>query len=780
MMNRFCTIVFLVFNASVLFAQNLSTISGSVQDEENGEALPLVTVVVKDNNDQFTAGTSTDETGSFEIKVAPGKYRLTYSFVGYEMQEQQLNLAGDTTFSFSLQALALDMEEIVVQGERSTTQYLVDRKVINVGKDLQSIGGDAGEVLQQLAEVQTTAEGEVMLRGSNNVNILINGKPSPLSSAEVLRQIAAQEMVQVELITSPSAKYQADGLTGIINIITKRKNESGWVGSYNGRVNNIGAFNSGIQLNYGGSKVNLGLSGNYGESWNETQRTRDRIGGNAPYRQAGSSEFDGLVKSLKGNLDWFINSKNELSLSLAFTNNSHDIPASVLGEEFQAGNQWVPFEFSSLNTHEHLTDEYNLNYRTYFSGKNNFLEFDFHLSDNRNALPATFMLPGDTSQNNIQYNTRIANWAMDLEQPIKSLGAQLEAGVLWTNKVVENQQDFMADLSHPETISTAFSYNENIFGAYGLLKKKWAKWQLQLGLRWEWYENGGAFTSTQSFVGQRFQNFFPSAHLNYFYSDKLTFNLAFNRRISRPNLYQINPFTNSNDRFFQRAGNPNLQPEFSQNIEWSARLSEKIWSFTPTLFYRAKTNLLLSTYVFSEADQRTFQQFINEGRSDAYGVEGALALFPKDWSRTTLNLNYYFEDLSNLENDFGASRLTRFNVTARQQFTLGERWRLDLSWFYWGDTRSRFSFYAARSKLDVAANVKVLGKKGSLGLRVTDIFDTLEYFNEWVGQDFREESFRKSLTRVAYLNFTYRIEQGEKGKRRNRKKRSFNEPGSRE
>lgn len=779
-MKRFCTLVLLLFISFGVFCQTLSTIRGNVKDDENGEALPLVTVVVKDANDQFAAGTSTNEAGTFELQVAPGRYQVIYSFVGYEIQEQKLELAGDTALIIPLQALALDIEEVVVQGERSTTQYLVDRKVIHVGKDLQSIGGDAGEVLQQLAEVQTTAEGEVMLRGSNNVNILINGKPSPLSSAEVLRQISAQEMVQVELITSPSAKYQADGLTGIINIITKRKNESGWVSSFNGRINSNGAFNTGVQLNYGGPKLNVGLSGNYGESWNQTQRTRERIGGNSPYAQTGESEFDGLVKSLKGNLDWFIDAKNELSLSLAFTDNSHDIPASVTGQELESPNVWVPFEFSSLNTHQHRTDEYNFNYRTYFSEKDNFLEFDFHFSDNQNALPATFILPGDTSQNNIQYNTRIANWALDLEQPIKSLGAHLEAGVLWTNKNVDNSQGFIADLSNPQTLNTTFSYNENILGTYGLLKKKWAKWQLQLGLRWEWYENGGDFTSTQSFVGQRFQNFFPSAHLNYFYSDKVTFNLAFNRRISRPSLYHINPFTNSNDRFFQRAGNPNLQPEFSQNIEWSARFTDKIWSFTPTLFYRAKTNLLISTYVFSEADQRTFQQFINEGRSDAYGLEGAFAFFPANWTRTTVNANYYLEQLSELENDFGSNRLTRFNLTAKQLFNLGKKWRLDLSWFYWGDTRSRFSFYAARSKLDVAVNVKVLRNKGSLGLRVTDVFDTLEYFNEWLGQDFREESFRKSLTRVAYLNFSYRIEQGEKGKRRNRKKRSFNEPGSRE
>jgi len=779
-MKRLCTLVSLLFISCGVFCQALSTITGNVKDDENGEALPLVTVVVKDANDQFAAGTSTNEAGVFELQVAPGQYQVTYSFVGYEIQEQELKLAGDTALIIPLQALALDIEEVVVQGERSTTQYLVDRKVIHVGKDLQSIGGDAGEVLQQLAEVQTTAEGEVMLRGSNNVNILINGKPSPLSSAEVLRQISAQEMVQVELITSPSAKYQADGLTGIINIITKRKNESGWVSSFNGRVNSNGAFNTGVQLNYGSPKLNVGLSGNYGESWNQTQRTRERIGGGSPYSQIGASEFDGLVKSLKGNLDWFIDAKNELSLSLAFTDNSHDIPASVTGQELESPNAWIPFEFSSLNTHQHRTDEYNLNYRTYFAEKDNFLEFDFHFSDNKNALPATFILPGDTSQNNIQYNTRIANWALDLEQPIKSLGAHLEAGVLWTNKNVDNSQDFIANLSNPQVLNTTFSYDENILGTYGLLKKKWAKWQLQLGLRWEWYENGGDFTSTQSFVGQRFQNFFPSAHLNYFYSDKVTFNLAFNRRISRPNLYHINPFTNSNDRFFQRAGNPNLQPEFSQNIEWSARFTDKIWSFTPTLFYRAKTNLLISTYVFSETDQRTFQQFINEGRSDAYGLEGAFAFFPASWTRTTVNANYYLEQLSELENDFGSNRLSRFNLTAKQLFNIGKKWRLDFSWFYWGDTRSRFSFYAARSKLDVAVNVKVLRNKGSIGLRVTDVFDTLEYFNEWLGQDFREESFRKSLTRVAYLNFSYRFEQGKKGKRRNRKKRSFNEPGSRE
>lgn len=762
------------------FSQTTHTFSGRISDEVSGESLSLVTVVIKDTSDTFIEGTSTDNEGRFTLDLAKGSYQVTYSYIGYEELIRPLILQSDTSLRIQLNSAALNMEEIVVQGERSSTTYLVDRKVINVGKDLQAIGGDASEVLQQLAEVQTTSEGEVMLRGSNNVNILINGKPSPLSSAEVLRQISAQEMVKVELITTPSAKHRADGLTGIINIITKRKNKVGWTGSVNGRINNYGQFNSGLQLAYGSPKLNVGLSGNYGHSWNRTQRSRERIGGAFPYSQIGESEFDGRVRSLKGNLDWFVDAKNELSLAIDYTNNSHDIPATVNGTEQTKTGTTNPFSFASFNTHQHLTSEYNLNYRTYFSDKSNFLEFDFHLSDNNNALPAIFTLPGDTSQNNIDYATRIANVAIDWEQTLSRLEAKWEMGILWTNKEVDNVQTFKADVSQVESRTTAFIYTENTLAAYGLLKKNWQKWQLQLGLRWEWYENDGAFTPAQTFNTQSFQNFFPSFHLNYSFSDDLTVNLAYNRRISRPNLYQVNPFTNSNDRYFQRAGNPNLLPEFSQNVEMSTRLLQKIWSFTPTVFFRAKTNLLLSSYVFNETDQRTYLQFINEGKSDAYGIEGALAFFPSSFSRTSINANYYLEQLSAVQNDFGAIQLTRFNLTMKQLFNIGKRWQLDLSWFYWGDTQSRFSFYEARNKMDIAASVKIWKKQATVSVRLTDVFNTLQYENSLEGIDFREISYRKSLTRVAYLSFSYRFEQGEKGQRRNRKKRSFNEPGSRE
>ena len=207
---------------------------------------------------------------------------------------------------------------------------------------------------------------------------------------------------------------------------------------------------------------------------------------------------------------------------------------------------------------------------------------------------------------------------------------------------------------------------------------------------------------------------------------------------------------------------------------------QKTWSFTPTLFFRAKTNLLLSSYVFNETDQRTYLQFINEGKSDAYGVEGALAFFPYSFSRTSINANYYLEQLSAVQNDFGAIQLTRFNLTMKQLFNIGKKWQVDLSWFYWGDTQSRFSFYEARNKMDIAASVKIWKKQGTVSVRLTDVFNTLQYENSLEGLDFREISYRKSLTRVAYLSFSYRFEQGEKGQRRNRKKRSFNEPGSRE
>jgi len=241
-----CYCLLLVTN---LLAQNTTfQLSGRVLDNTTKQVLPYVTIIANTPEMVFVEGTATDDEGHYQLDLPKGKYILQFSFIGYESSEKPIEIVGNQTLELLLASDLTTLETIVVSEERTSVEQKIDRKVINVGKDLQSGGGDAVEVLEQIAEVQTGIDGGIELRGSGNINVLVNGKPSPLEAQDLLQQIDASEIQQIELITTPSAKNRADGLTGIINIITKKNKEQGFSGSVSGSVTSSIVLKNGLLI----------------------------------------------------------------------------------------------------------------------------------------------------------------------------------------------------------------------------------------------------------------------------------------------------------------------------------------------------------------------------------------------------------------------------------------------------------------------------------------------------------------------------------------------------
>lgn len=752
---------------------NTIQISGKVLDALSKEVLPYVSIIVKTPTDEFVEGVATNAEGQYSMKLAKGVYLLQFSFIGYKSGEKHIELNNSQVIDLFLEADLTTLETVEVNAERTSVEQRIDRKVIHVGKDLQSSGGDALEVLSQLAEVQTNPDGGVELRGSGNVNLLVNGKPSPLAPQDLLQQIDATEIERIELITTPSAKHRADGLTGIINIITQKKKKRGFSGSINGSISTNPQYRGSAQLAFGSKKLNLSLNTTFSDSEFDSQINRSRVSESFNYAQNGASVFSGQVKSLKAGLDWFASPKDEFSFNYSFTDNAHDIinTAQILEDTLN-------YDYFSANRHVHLSAEYSLNYRKIFDTKDHYLEADFHLSDNQNDLGANYEAGPEIWSSFLDYNTKITNLSLDYALPFKEWKVTFEAGGLYTAKKVNNEQSAI-DI-HSESTQNKFHFTEKSIGLYTLIKKDWKKLGAQAGFRYEGFWSESTFFSTQQPINRIFHNLFPSLHLSYQLNDTYSLGFGYNQRISRPNLWQINPFANATDRFFNRRGNTGLKPEYSHNFEWNLSSKFQHWSFNPGLFYRYKSNLILPIY---EADNERFvlQSFANQGNSHAYGTELALSIFPLAFLKTHINATIYQENIAHKNStNYGFLNLNRHNLTIKNLFQINKHLNFDISWAYRGGGTYRFSQTAATGKVDLALGLKVLQNRGKLNLRLTDVFNTFEWTSTFYGIGFEEQSFRKRETRVFYLSFNYQFAKGESAQKRQRKNRRFDEPGATE
>lgn len=755
----------LLFMTSIMAQSNKFQLKGRVLDATTKEAIPYVTVIANTAEKTFVEGTATNDQGGYILDLPKGKYLLQFSFIGYQTSEKEVDLQGNQQLEFLLASDLTTLETVVVSEERTSVEQKIDRKVINVGKDLQSGGGDAVEVLGQIAEVQTGIDGGIELRGSGNINVLVNGKPSPLEPQDVLQQIDASEIQQIELITTPSAKHRADGLTGIINIITKKKKEQGFSGTISGSASTNQRYRTGLALTNGTNKVNLSFNLNFADNQTDSKNQRSRISDALNYTQTGDNLFDGQVKSIKAGVDWFLDEKNELSFSGGYTDNSHDIINTT-----QITEDAIAYQFLSNNRHEHLSAEYNANYRRIFTNKNHYLEAEFHFTDNRNDLGANYQAGGDFRDDFLEYDSKVSNFSLDYVQPFSN-GMVMESGLLYTIKDVSNDQ--VVNDYDDSNQQNRFIFDEHSIGLYSMIKKEWNGLKGQFGLRYEGFWSESQFEGTEFQVNRKFHNLFPSAHFTYTITEKNSVNLGYNRRISRPSLWQVNPFSNASDRFYNRQGNPNLNPEYSHNFEVNFLNNFKKWSFSPGLFYRYKTSIILPFYL-TNTDNTILRSYANDGNSHAYGTEISLSIFPLQFLRTNINGNFYWEKINTtLDNNFGFLSLNNSNWTIKNLFKINKKLSFDITWIYRGAGTRRYSEAVATQKIDTALRWKILKGKGNLSVRVTDIFDTFQFESFLFGDGFEENSFRKRESRIGYLSFSYQFAKGESLKKRSRKKRRF-------
>lgn len=788
-----CTFLILlsVSSFSQMAKENLfkpGKISGKVIDKATKEPLPYVNIIVRDAINKIITGGITNEKGFFNIpKIPEGKSFVEIQFIGYKTIKKEIFISSKKK-NIKLGTIAIEedattLDEVEVRAETSTVVQKVDRKVINVGKDLTSAGATASELLNNVQSVSVDSQsGNISLRGNENVRVLVDGKPTNIPAAQLLKQLPSTSIKSVELITNPSAKYNPEGMSGIINIILNKNANMGFNGSINTGVEagHFVRYNASTNMNYKTGKVNF--FGNYGFNGGDRYNFGfvNRSGVNSQDFIFTNNNESHLVKL---GADIYVNDNN--TFSFYTTQNWFDSNAD--GSAIITNNSGV---IVSNSPNSQISDSknqtYNVNYKHDFDKKGHNIEFEstYSRNDAPNLLLNNDLInPLDGSLNYFNdINNERENTLMNLDytNPISKNG-KLELGVEYRDNKTEN-----TNITNQVGFeNSSFNYDRKIYSGYVNYGHKFGKLTMQLGARLEQYNIEGNFSVENigdDVVTDDIFTIYPSAFFTYNPSEKNQFQLSYSKRVDRPSIQQVNPIREWSTPLITSLGNADLLPQFTNSIEFNYTRKIKGGSITLGTFYR-NINDVISRVTFKDptdiSNVRQILTFQNFDDTDAYGVELSANYRVAKWWRANASMDFYSQkqfgvtDLSNSSAPRIEVQNEVFNARLSNSFTLSKKLRLQLFAMYRGAQEDIQWKTDPMSMINLGANYTVLKGKGNLTFRVNDIFNTMKFqFNS--NNPFVQNGRFKWESRTAYIGFNYRFGGG-KNKAKSRRRRDNNE-----
>jgi outer membrane receptor protein involved in Fe transport len=663
-------LMLLMVSSTILSAQPNSnseikygSISGRIMDAELNEPLPYVNVIIMDINGKIITGSITNPDGTFKIeKIPEGNVKVEIKFIGYETIEKEI-IIGKNGYKINVGDIFLkedveNLEEVVVVAETSTIQQKIDRKVINVGKDLITSGPTASDIMNNIPSVNVDQQtGNIALRGNQNVRVMVDGKLSNIPAAQLLKQLPSTSIKQIELITNPSAKYNPDGMSGIINIILHKNVNIGFNGNVNFGLGYqlVPKFNSSIDMNYRNGKLNF--YGSYGNNISENANFGILKQTESDLTQLFDITDERNSHLFKVGVDYYINDKNTFSI---FTN-QNIFDGGALGEtelifsNNSSNNQLQLFD----NNNENNSQQYNVNYKLDFDkeGHNIELEADHNIFDNDIFTDNNFSDVG--SRPDFDEFTKIdrarTEINLDYINPLTE-SSKLEIGL--QARLFENEIDYFSDAriqnSSGEFIPSAtnFNYERNIYSAYASYNKKLEKWSYQLGLRAESVnvealaldtDLTNNLTTEFPFENDYFQ-VYPSVFVTYQATEKNSYQFSFSRRVDRPGVGQVNPIPEFNTPLISQFGNPELEPQFTNSAEVNYTRNLEKGSITAGVFYRLIEDEI-NQGVFVDRSTlgsgRVILKVDNFDNTSAYGLEVSGNYRPTKWWSFNASFDLY-------------------------------------------------------------------------------------------------------------------------------------------
>lgn len=799
----------LLLICSISFAQGTPglpepiRITGTVVDSENGQPLEYATLILKSVSDpNLITGGITDVKGNFDVQISPGNYNLSVEFISYKTYSRQnQDLRSDTNLGTIRLGISVEeLQGVEVIAEQTTVEIHLDKKVYNIGKDITTSGGTISDALNNVPSVNVDVEGNISLRGNDNVRILINGKPSAMAgfgSTDALRQLPADAIEKVEVITSPSARYDAEGTAGILNIILRKEKTLGFNGSANVFIGHPTTSGITVNGNIRTDKFNI---------FNTTGfRYRDAPG-NAYFDNTYSTgSFDRVLedriinrldKNFNTNLgmEYFLTESSSITGSFFYRTSIDEDVTENTTQRFVTG------QLDSRTLREEIENEnedsyqVSFNYTKDFDDKGHKLTADFQYSEDdeikdsrieeNNTFPSTALI----ARENI-YEEELQNEMLIQSDYVLPMGdSQFEAGYRGTFKqeITDYQLDTLdqgsGNFITNEDLTNKFTYNENVNAFYSQYGNKFGHFSFLLGMRLENTQLKGRLDSDfdtaalEEALGvdvdvnfdKNYLGLFPTINLIYELGENENISLGYNRRINRPRGWFINPFPSRSSRTNIFQGNPDLDPAFANAFDLGYLKRWDKLTLTSSVYYQRETDS------FERVQEQTGQTTsdgieiirtipVNLSTNERIGAEAGMLYNPTKWLRLNSSFNFYRFDSEGKFNDveYGTEDVSWFaRFSSKVSLPAKIDWQTNA--FYRGPRNNAQTESKGIFSLNLAFSKDIFNEKGTLSLNVDDLFNSRKRNSYTETEFFTSRSEFQWRQRQITLSFMYRFNQSKK------------------
>ncbi|WP_298394780.1 outer membrane beta-barrel protein [Flavobacterium sp.] len=799
---KFLLVAMLLLSVANLRAQNKSvTLSGNTKDKTTKLALAFVNVALKTSKEGTSiAGTITNEEGRFSLaNIKSGNYILEFSFIGYKTKTQSIYVGSLSEFldqgTIELEEDATTLQEVVIVSKQNTVSEKMDKKTFSMADNINQSGGSVLQSMQNLPGV-TVQDGKVQIRGNDKVTVLIDGKQTALTgfgNQSGLDNIPASAIDKIEIINNPSAKYDANGNAGIINIIYKKNKKEGFngkvgftsgLGALWGRKENLPTIrpqysltpkiNPTLSLNYRKNKINAFFQGDYlnTETLNKNEFVTRTYNDGTIINQQLKRNRNTHFTTIKSGIDWTIDDYNTLTVS------------GLFGSEKIIDNGDQPFfnsDYSErLRLWQFLEDELKTTimgtaaYQHKFKQAGHLLNIGFNYTFHREDEKYFFdnILPSSSSKDSFKLlsDESVVDLNIDYIKPLKY--GRIETGFKFRNRIIPTNMQFFPGTNSPLDASAGgkATYEEIIPAVYGNYIYETNKIEAEIGLRLEYLDleyEVNPNHPTYKTDGYSYFEPFPNFRFTYKINDDNKISLFYNRRIDRPNEVDIRIFPKYDDAEIIKVGNPALRPQFTNLVELGFKRNLKKGYLYSAIYHRfanATITRIASTIPNSNLIYAIFQ---NVNKSSNTGVEMVISQDIAKWYSSNLNLNAYYNQIGEFTvqnlypepNTFSANKQDVFSGNIKWNNTLHLTKKVDaqVTAIYLapdiipqGKIKSRFS-------IDLGIKKSVQNGKGEFFINATDLFNTLVIKREIQGQDFSYTSNDYYETQVIRLGYNYKF-----------------------
>lgn len=787
------------------YAQTGGKITGSIKDGGNQKIIDAATISLlraKDSN--LVKAAVVDKDGNFIFEnVKEGKYLLLATSVGHSKTYSSLieiSPVNNTASAGVLQLVPADkkLTEVTVTSKKPLIERKLDKTVVNVDASITNTGNTALEVLEKSPGISVDKDGNISLKGKAGVIVYLDGRPSYLSGADLanmLRNMTASQLEQIEIMTNPPAKYDAAGNAGVINIKTKKNKMFGYNGSITSGYTQgrYARFNVAASFNYRNKKINFFSNVNYnrnhrGQELYIVRNFRDAATKNIKsiFDQQTDMINQNHNYSAKAGLDYTVSKNTTIGVVLNGFYNPSLWQSNTSTSIYDPNHNLTGITTASTENEEKWKNfSTNVNFRTKLdsAGQELTADLDFIQYKATSVQPLTssyydnmgnLKQAPDVLNGTLPTNIKIYSGKADYTLPLKK-DAKFEAG--FKTSFVTNDNDARYDsLKTGYAVldsgrSNHFIYDENINAAYvNYSRPLGKKWSMQLGLRAENTNASGVskgyafnaaqdrFVYTETKFKKSYVQLFPTVYLQYTANEKNQFVINYGRRIRRPDYEDMNPFVHFLDRYTFEQGNPNISPQFSHNIE----LSHTYKGFlTTTLNYTTTNNIIQQVLEQNDQTNETFIRRANIASANQIGLEITANKSITKWWSGNLYANVYNNHFKGLVNNEKISTgITTFMAQVQQQFKFGKGWGAELSGFYRSKGLEGVMYIRSMTQVNVGFSKQVLKNQGSVRLNVRDIFaaGVFKGYSKYGTVDAEFKNVNDS--RAVSLTFTYRFNKG--------------------